>query len=400
MSIELTVTTNSEDKLQNKKIAVVGSTGSIGTQTLDVVRMMGYEVAALTAGRNIALLEKQIREFKPKLAAVADEKAARDLRACVRDLDIKILSGKEGICEAAAAPDADITLNAVVGIAGLAPTMAAIKSCKTLALANKESLVAAGEIVIGEAKKNGVEILPVDSEHSAIFQCLQGSRDVGRELKKILLTASGGPFFGYTKKQLERVTVNEALHNPNWSMGAKITVDSSTLMNKGLELVEACRLFNLPPKDVEIVVHRQSIIHSAVEFCDGAVIAQMGVPDMRIPIQYALTYPKRYPSPAKSMDIFSVGDLTFSKPDIDTFKCLGVMIKAAGVGGLATAAANGANEQAVKYFLEGKIPFTSIGELVESAAFRNYGSDLSLDAVYEADGAARRHVAKLLHFEL
>lgn len=382
--------------MQNKNIAVLGSTGSIGAQALDVVRMSGFNVTALAAGKNIKLLEEEIREFKPKLAGVADEKAAKELRARVRDINVKIVAGKEAVLEAAAFRENDIVLNSVVGIAGLAPTMAAINANKTLALANKESLVAAGDIVMGEAKKRGVAVLPVDSEHSAIFQSLQGSRDKARELKKIILTASGGPFFGKTAEALKKVTVKEALHNPNWSMGAKITVDSSTLMNKGLELVEAVKLFHIPPEQVEIVVHRQSILHSAVEFCDGAVIAELGVPDMRIPIQYALTYPYRYPSPAKSLDIFKMGALTFEKPDLKTFKCLDVMIKAAKKGGLTTAAANGANEQAVAFFLDGKISFTDIGDLVESAANKDYGSEITLGAVYETDRKARELVCELV----
>jgi 1-deoxy-D-xylulose-5-phosphate reductoisomerase len=329
------------------------------------------------------------------VAAVADENAARDLKARVIDLPVRVEAGTQGVLEAASIKNADIVLNAAVGIAGLAPTLAAIRAKKTLALANKESLVAAGEIVMREAKENGVSILPVDSEHSAIFQCLQGCADVPRELKKIILTASGGPFYGKTRKELQNVTVEQALRHPNWAMGAKITIDSATLMNKGLELIEACRLFELPPEQVEIVVHRQSIIHSAVEFADGAVIAQLGVPDMRLPIQYALTFPQRFTSPAKSLNLFETGALTFSKPDIETFKCLSVCIEAARRGGLYTAAASGAGEQAVELFLNGKIGFNEIGELVEAAAFTDLPSGMTVEAVFEADAAARRRVLEL-----
>lgn len=385
--------------MQQKKISIIGSTGSIGTQALDVVRMLGFKVTALAAGSNIKTLEDQIREFRPKIAAVNDLKAANELRFRVRDLDVKVMSGSEGICEAASCEDTDIVLNAVVGIAGLAPTLAAIRAKKTLALANKESLVAAGEIVISEARAAGVRIIPVDSEHSAIFQCLQGSHDPDRELKKIILTASGGPFFGKTREELQNVTPQQALRHPNWSMGAKITIDSATLMNKGLELIEACRLFNLPPDKIEIVVHRQSVIHSAVEFADGAVIAQLGVPDMRIPIQYALTYPSRVQSPAKSLNLFETASLTFERPDLKTFKCLDVLIRAAKRGGLCTTAACSAGEQAVSLFLDGKIGFNDIGDLVESAAFMLLPQEMTVKAVYETDSAARRRVLEIANIK-
>ncbi|HEX2938435.1 MAG TPA: 1-deoxy-D-xylulose-5-phosphate reductoisomerase [Ruminiclostridium sp.] len=380
----------------NKTISILGSTGSIGRQALDVTEMMGFRTAALTARKNIELLEKQIRKFRPEFAAVEDEAAAAELKRRIRDTSCKVVCGTDGICEAASHKSADIVLNSIVGIAGLAPTLAAIRAKKTLALANKESLVAAGEIVLKEAAEAGVKILPVDSEHSAIFQCLQGSVNPKRELKKIILTASGGPFFGKTYDELKNVTPQEALHNPNWSMGAKITIDSATLMNKGLELIEACRLFSIPPEQIEIVVHRQSIVHSAVLFADGAVIAQLGVPDMRIPIQYALTYPERFKSPAKELDLFEAGSLTFEKPDIKTFKCLDVLIKAAKRGGLCPAAANGANEQAVSLFLNGKIGFNDIGDLVESAALMTLPKEMTVKSVYEADAAARKHVLELV----
>lgn len=378
--------------MQRKTVSIIGSTGSIGTQALDVVRKLDYKVAALAAGKNIDIIEGQIREFRPELAVLADEKAALALKSRVSDIPVRVEAGEQGVCEAASVASADIVLNAVVGIAGLKPTLAAIRAKKTLALANKESLVAAGEIVIREAEENGVKILPVDSEHSAIFQCLQGSDSQEKELKKIILTASGGPFYGKTRAELENMTPSQALKHPNWSMGAKITIDSATLMNKGLELIEACRLFKLPPEKVEIVVHPQSIVHSAIEFSDNAVIAQLGVPDMRIPIQYALTFPQRVSSPVKSLDLFEVGKLTFSKPDLSTFKCLAVCKEAARRGGLYTTAASGAGEQAVDLFLKGMIGFNDIGDLVEKAAFIDIPSEMTLDAVYDTDAKARRRV--------
>lgn len=378
-----------------KTVSIIGSTGSIGTQALDVVKKLGYKVAALAAGKNIDKLEEQVREFSPEIVAVAEENAACELKQRLSDLPVKVTAGNDGVLEAATAEKADIVLNAVVGIAGLAPTLAAIRAKKTLALANKESLVTAGEIVIREARENGVKILPVDSEHSAIFQCLQGSVDPQRELKKIILTASGGPFLGKTRGELENVTPQQALRHPNWDMGAKITIDSATLMNKGLELIEACRLFALPPEDIEIVVHPQSVIHSAVEFADGAVIAQLGVPDMRIPIQYALTFPQRTHSPVKSLDLFKLGSLTFTKPDVNTFKCLAVCIEAAKRGGLYTAAACSAGEQAVSLFLNGKIGFNDIGDLVEKATFIDLPKKMTVDAVYETDIKARQRVLDL-----
>lgn len=378
--------------MHNKTVSIIGSTGSIGTQALEVVKMMGFRVSALAARKNVDLLERQIREYRPTVAAVADEHAALELKNRISDLPCRILAGDDGICEAASEISADIVLNSVVGIAGLAPTLAAIRAKKTLALANKESLVAAGEIVMREARNAGVKILPVDSEHSAIFQCLQGCTHPEREIKKIILTASGGPFLGKTYKELEMVTPQMALCHPNWKMGAKITVDSATLMNKGLELIEACWLFSIPPDKIEIVVHRQSVMHSAVEFTDGAIIAQMGAPDMRIPIQYALTYPERCQSPAKVLNLFEVGKLTFERPDMETFKCLGVLIKAAKRGGLCAAAASGANEQAVSLFLSGKISFNDIGRFVENAAFMPLPEEVTVANVYKADREARRRV--------
>ncbi|MCL2487024.1 MAG: 1-deoxy-D-xylulose-5-phosphate reductoisomerase, partial [Oscillospiraceae bacterium] len=319
-----------------KVLAVLGSTGSIGTQALDVARSMGLRVGALAARRNVALLEAQAREFRPKLAVMMEEAAARDLRIRLADTGVKVLQGMEGFEEAASHRACDTLLNAIVGMVGLRPTLAAISSKKRLALANKETLAAAGELVTSSARKNGVEILPVDSEHSAIFQCLQGSPR--KSLRKILLTASGGPFFGKTIDELRDVTPEQALRHPNWSMGAKITVDSSTLMNKGLEVIEAAWLFGLSPGQIEIVVHRESIIHSAVEFVDNSVIAQLGLPDMRIPIQYALSYPDRAPSSTKPLDLAEIGGLSFARPDTGTFRCLAVCIEALERGGLVPAA--------------------------------------------------------------
>lgn len=373
-----------------KTITLLGSTGSIGTQALDVARAHGIKIKALAAGKNAELLEAQAREFKPSTVALSDEGLAKQLKISLADTDIKVIGG-ESAAEELAAESCDAVLNAIVGIAGLKSTLAAIGSGNTLALANKESLVCAGDIVMESARKNNVSILPVDSEHSAIFQCLQGIPEGA--VSKILLTASGGPFFGKTKKELENATVADALNHPNWDMGAKITVDSATMMNKGLEVIEAMHLFGVSAKDIEILVHRQSIVHSAVETADGAVIAQLGTPDMRLPIQYALTYPKRLSCPCKRLSLTQIGSLTFEKPDTDTFLCLAACLKAAESRGLKTAAANGAGEAAVKLFLDGKLKFLQIGELVSSAvdnqaAVKSY----SIDDVFAADKAARAFV--------
>lgn len=387
--------------METRSISLLGSTGSIGVQTLDVCRNRGIHVVALTANKNSYLLEEQIREFRPLYAAVADIEAARELKGRVRDLEIKILEGIDGVCEAASLDAPDMVVNAIVGMAGLRPTLAAIGAKKTLALANKESLVTGGELVMHEAAKNGVKILPIDSEHSAIFQCLQGcipscaqeGDEQKKELKKIILTASGGPFFGFDRAKLMAVTPQQALNHPRWSMGAKITIDCATLMNKGMELIEAVWLFGLPPEKVEIVVHRESIIHSAVEFVDNAVIAQLGVPDMRIPIQYALTWPRRFKSPAAELDLFQTGVLHFAHPDEETFKCLKTCKEAIRRGGLVPAAANGANEQAVELFLKGSIGFNDIGDLVQGAAQRQTAqAALTLEKILEADASARRYV--------
>lgn len=346
----------------SKTVAVLGSTGSIGTQALEVIEMQGYEVKALTASVSVDKIEKQIRKFKPELAAMVDEKAAAELKTRVADTPTKVLSGMEGVCECAAC-GADYVLNSIVGMAGLEPTIAAINAGSELALANKETLVAGGQLVMGLAKEKCVSILPVDSEHSAIFQSMQGCRDK-KEIKKLILTASGGPFFGKKRGELVDVTVKEALNHPNWSMGAKITIDSASMMNKGLELIEAVWLFSMNPKDIDIVVHRQSVIHSLVEFCDNSVIAQLGVPDMRIPIQYALTYPNRIPSPVKELSLTDYGTLTFDKPDYETFGLIDVCRKAINDGGLFPACANAANEEANLAFRQGKIKFLQIEELV------------------------------------
>ena len=373
-----------------KKLIILGSTGSIGTQALEVCRRDGYAVVALAAGGNIELLEKQAREFKVKAVAVFNTQKANELKIKLKDTDIKVLSGQDGVCEIAQM-DADIVLNSIVGIAGLRPTLAAIESGHDIALANKETLVTGGDIVKKAAKEKGVKILPVDSEHSAIFQSLQGAPE--KSLKKILLTASGGPFFGKTRKDLENVTVKEALAHPNWSMGAKITIDSATLMNKGLEVIEAVHLFDISADDIEVLVHRQSILHSAVELSDGAVIGQLGTPDMRLPIQYALTYPERSNYAFEKLSLSDIGTLTFQKPDTETFRCLPLCIKAINEGGLRPTAVNGANEEAVRLFLDGKIKFLQIAELVEKAAYSvNNIKDFGLEDVLECDKLSRAAV--------
>ena len=377
-----------------KNLSILGSTGSIGTQSLETARKCGYSVSALSAYSNVDLIEEQIREFKPQMAALVDENAAKELKNRVSDLDVTVLSGIEGVCECARAESADTVINSVVGMAGLKPTLAAIESNKKIALANKETLVAGGLLVTTNAKAKGVDILPVDSEHSAIFQCLQG-QPTNRALKRIILTASGGPFFGKTKEELSKVTVADALKHPNWSMGQKITIDSATMMNKGLELIEAVWLFSVHPSKIEIVVHRESIIHSAVEYTDNAVIAQLGLPDMKIPIQYALTYPERVESLTGELDLTKLGTLTFYKPDYDTFKCMNICREAIARGGLYPAFANSANEQANLMFRQGKIGFLEIGELVERVMNDAPKVDTyTVDDVYDADIEARNLVIK------
>ncbi len=382
-----------------KRLSLLGSTGSIGTQALDVVRGLSHtdcplRVEVLAARSNVKLLEEQVREFRPAAAAVFDEKAAKDLKDRTRDLELQILPGMEGLCRAAAWETADLTLNSVVGMVGLRPTLSAIAAKKTLALANKETLVAGGALVMEEAAKNGVDILPVDSEHSAVFQCLQGGR---RDLKKLILTASGGPFFGKTKKELEAVTPEQALKHPNWSMGAKVTIDSATMMNKGLEVIEASWLFHMPPEKIDVVIHRESIVHSLIEYEDHSVIAQLGLPDMRIPIQYALTYPRRYPSPVGELSLWEAGKLTFFEPDRETFRCLPLCVEALRRGGLAPAAANGANEKAVELFLQGKISFLEIPQLVEAAIRHQPDAPAdTVEAVLQADRRAREFLEEVI----
>ncbi len=377
-----------------KNLSILGSTGSIGTQSLEIAKKCGYCVSALSAYSNVKIIERQIREFKPKIAALVDEKAASELKFRTADTDTKILSGIEGVCECAALADADTVINGIVGMAGLRPTLTAIECGKKIALANKETLVAGGKIVMNRAKEKGVRILPVDSEHSAIFQCLQG-KPSNKALKKIILTASGGPFFGKTRDELKNVTVKDALNHPNWAMGAKITVDSATMMNKGLEVIEAAWLFGTPVSKIDVVVHRESIIHSAVEYDDNAVVAQLGLPDMKIPIQYALTYPERYESPCKELDLAEICNLTFYKPDYDTFKLINVCKNAFIRGGIAPAFANSANEQANLMFREGKIGFLDIGDIVERVASEAPSiPDYTLSDIEDADKLARESVIK------
>lgn len=373
-------------------ISVLGSTGSIGTQTLDVARKYNIKISALTAHSNVKLIEEQIREFKPSLAVMFDEKAASDLKTRIADLDVKVLSGMDGLIEAATEESCDTVLNSLVGMVGLEPTLAAAEAGKNIALANKETLVAGGELVMNKVKEYGVKLLPVDSEHSAVFQCLEGCPD-RKFLKKLILTASGGPFFGKTRDELENVTVHEALKHPNWSMGAKITIDSATMMNKGLEIIEARWLFDVSGENIDVVVHRQSIIHSLVEFTDNSVLAQLGNPDMRIPIQYALTYPERYPSLVKPLNLSEIATLTFASPDYDAFECMKACKKALSLGGTAPAVANGANEVANALFREGKITFLKIGELVSRSIEEVESTSLNtLEDVLNADKAARDFV--------
>lgn len=372
-------------------ISLLGSTGSIGTQALDVARKNGYRIKALAAEKSVQKIEEQIREFLPEIAVLRDEQAANDLRIRVKDLPVKVLSGEEGVLEAARY-EADFVLNSIVGIAGLRSTLAAIEEGRTLALANKESLVTGGELVTKRAEEKGVKILPVDSEHSAIFQCLQASPP-NNALNRLILTASGGPFFGKTRAELEKITPEDALKHPTWNMGSKITIDSATLMNKGLEIIEAVWLFGLPQEKIDVVVHRESVIHSMIEFCDYSVLAQMGVPDMKLPIQYALTWPERYPCPTKQLKLTDYAKLTFYEPDAETFKCLQVCRDAISRGGLVPTVANGANEAAVELFLKKKISFLQIGELVGEAAARQSATPVTnVEDVFEADRTAREFV--------
>lgn len=375
-----------------KKIAILGSTGSIGTQSIDVAQKHGYKVTALTAHSNAKLLEEQARLLNPEKVALYNENEAINLKTALKDTNIKVLAGIEGICECAAETDADTVINSIVGMAGLRPTLAVLNSGKQLALANKESLVAGGQLVTNTAKENNVSILPVDSEHSAIFQCLEG-KPSNKALKKIILTASGGPFFGKTKDELKDVTATDALKHPNWSMGAKITIDSATMFNKGLELIEAVWLFDVSPDMIDIIVHRESIVHSMVEYRDNSIIAQLGLPDMRIPIQYALTYPKRYESPVDEIDFSFLTKLTFYKPDYDTFRCIDICRDAIKQGGLMPAAVNSANEEVNALFRKGKVKFNDIPELILEGASKAKKSEFyTVDDIEETDKAVREAV--------
>lgn len=379
----------------SKKISVLGSTGSIGTQALEVCEKHGFDVIAVAAHSSIKLLAEQVRRYNPEYACVFNEDKYAEFKALVSDTDTEVLCGMEGLCRLASLDEADIILNSVVGMVGLLPTLTAIGAGKDVALANKETLVAGGELVMGLAREKGVNIYPVDSEHSAIFQCLQGNKR--SQLSKIILTASGGPFYGRTYDELKKVTKADALKHPNWSMGNKITIDSATLMNKGLEFIEAKWLFDLEPEQIEIVVHRQSVVHSAVEYNDFSVIAQLGVPDMKIPIQYALLYPDRLECPTNRLSLTDYGTLTFGRPDYETFKCLSAAIKAVKLGGAYPCLVNSANEEAVGMFLNDKISFIEIGEIVSSVTdkFDRFGINC-YDDVMRADKMAREYVRNLV----
>ena len=373
-----------------KTITILGSTGSIGRQTLSVADELGLRVAALTAERNVELLEAQCRQYRPELAVLTDEAATEELKVRLADMNIRVLAGAEALCEAAALPEADTVVVAVCGFAALRPTLTAIHAKKRIALANKETMVCAGQIMQAATRESGAEIIPVDSEHSAIFQCLMGCRDRA-EIKRLILTCSGGPFFGKTREELVCMTKSDALRHPNWKMGAKITVDCATLMNKGLEIIEAMRLYDLPLLKVEAVIHRQSVVHSLVEFVDGAVLAQLGVPDMRIPIGLAMTYPNRAHNPAPALDLLTCGPLTFDAIDETAFPCFVLAKQAAQLGGTACTALNAANEEAVGLFLQDKIGFYDIADAVEAALRLPVVQEPSLADIFEADRLARIH---------
>ena len=376
-------------------VSVLGSTGSIGRQSLDIISRLPVRVAALTAGTSVELMAQQCREFKPALAVMATKEAAEKLAEEIKDLPIRINWGEGGLIEAATIAEADCVITAVVGMVGLKPTLAAIRAGKRIGLANKETLVCAGELVMAEAEKYDTEIIPVDSEHSAIFQCLMGNGHK-REIKKLILTCSGGPFFGMTKEQLKKVTKADALKHPNWKMGAKITIDCATLMNKGLEVIEAMRLYRMPLEQVDVLVHRQSIVHSMVEFVDGAVMAQLGAPDMRLPIQLALTYPERLECPVDALDLTACGALTFVKPDLENFPCLALAMRCAKLGGTACPAMNGANEEAVAMFLRDEIGFYDIYRLVSAAVDAvPFIQEPTLEQILETDRLARETVRTL-----
>ena len=375
-------------------VSILGSTGSIGRQSLDIISHLPIRVAALTAGTSVERMAQQCRQFQPELAVMATKEAAEALAVEICDLPIKVSYGEFGLIEAATIASADCVITAVVGMVGLKPTLAAIRAGKRIGLANKETMVCAGELVMAEAKAYNVEIIPVDSEHSAIYQCLMGSRDRS-EVKRLVLTCSGGPFFGMSKEQLKTVTKADALKHPNWKMGAKITIDCATLMNKGLEVIEAMRLYEMPLEQVDVVIHRQSIIHSMVEFIDGAVMAQMGAPDMRLPIQLALTYPERTACPVDPLDLLTCGPLTFSEPDLDCFPCLALAMECAGRGGTACPVMNGANEEAVAKFLRDEIGFYDIYRLVRHAVDTvPFIQNPTLEDILEADRLARQCVSE------
>ena len=373
-----------------KTITILGSTGSIGRQTLSVAEELGLRVAALTAERNVDLMEAQCRKYRPRLAVLADETAAEELKVRLADMNIRVLAGAEALCEAAALPEADTVVAAVCGFAALQPTLTAIREKKRIALANKETMVCAGELMQAAARESGAQIIPVDSEHSAIFQCLMGCRDKN-EVNRLILTCSGGPFFGKTREDLAGMTKSDALRHPNWKMGAKITVDCATLMNKGLEIIEAMRLYELPLSKVEAVIHRQSVVHSLVEFVDGAVLAQLGVPDMRIPIGLAMTYPNRAHNPAPALDLMTCGPLTFDPIDEAVFPCFALAKQAAQTGGTACTAMNAANEEAVGLFLQDRLGFYDIADAVEAALRLPVVQEPSLADIFEADRLARVH---------
>ena len=377
-----------------KCVSILGSTGSIGRQSLDIISRLDVQVAALTAGTSTELMAQQCLKFRPALAVMATKAAAKELREKLGDLPIRISWGEEGLIEAATMEQAECVITAVVGMVGLKPTLAAIRAKKRIGLANKETLVCAGELVMAEAKQYGAEIIPVDSEHSAIFQCLMGSRDP-KEVKRLILTCSGGPFFGMNREQLKLVTKADALKHPNWKMGAKITIDCATLMNKGLEVIEAMRLYDMPLEQVDVVIHRQSIVHSMVEYVDGAVMAQMGAPDMRLPIQLALTYPERVVCPVDGLDLIGCGPLSFLKPDTESFPCLALACECAKRGGNACAVMNGANEEAVAKFLADEIGFYDIYRLVRQAVDTvPYIASPDLEQILESDRLARECVRK------
>lgn len=375
-----------------KCVSVLGSTGSIGRQSLDIISRMPIKIAALTAGSSVERMAQQCRAFLPELAVMATQEAAEALKKEISDIPVRVAWGEEGLIEAATMEKVDCVITAVVGMLGLKPTLAAIRKRKRIGLANKETLVCAGELVMAEAEKFGAQIIPVDSEHSAIFQCLMGI-GAKKEIRRLILTCSGGPFYGMNQEQLRHVTKADALKHPNWKMGAKITIDCATLMNKGLEVIEAMRLYRVPLEQVDVLIHRQSIVHSMVETVDGAVMAQLGMPDMRLPIQLALTYPERTDCPVEKLDLIACGALTFNKPDLDAFPCLALARACAKAGGTACAVMNGANEEAVAMFLRDEIGFYDIYDLVKGAvAAVPFIQSPTLEQILEADRLARRYV--------